>query len=235
MPNLSVLEHLALFTAVAFACSFLVLYLRESQKRQRLLSVTPGEVIQETQTKSRQIILKALKKAQEILGQAEKESTETVNIGKSQTKELTDNYMHQMTELLQKMEQGFSQQIGLAESAYVKYLGSLESKSEESERANQEFIRQRSEAVIKSFEDSSTSFLRQMGEQSTAAIDQEIKAARASIDSYKQQQLTLIDENVIAILERTLSLVMAKKLTLKDQMEIVYEALEKAKVEKFIV
>ncbi len=43
------------------------------------------------------------------------------------------------------------------------------------------------------------------------------------------------DENIIAMMEQTLSIVLAKKLSLKDQLDLVYEALEKAKVEKFVV
>jgi hypothetical protein len=55
------------------------------------------------------------------------------------------------------------------------------------------------------------------------------------IDTYKVQQMNVIDENIMAMLEKTLSLVLAKNLDLKDQMDLVYESLEKAKAEKFVV
>jgi hypothetical protein len=47
--------------------------------------------------------------------------------------------------------------------------------------------------------------------------------------------MNVIDENIMAMLEKTLSLVLAKNLDLKDQMDLVYESLEKAKAEKFVV
>lgn len=72
-------------------------------------------------------------------------------------------------------------------------------------------------------------------QRSVQSIELELKAARQLIETYKQQQLKVIDENVIAMLEKTLSLVLTKKISLQDQVELVYEALEKAKAEKFIV
>ena len=62
-----------------------------------------------------------------------------------------------------------------------------------------------------------------------------MQAARNLIDTYKRQQLNLIDEHIIAVLERTLSIVLAKKLSLEDQVDLINEALEKAKTEKFII
>ena len=46
--------------------------------------------------------------------------------------------------------------------------------------------------------------------------------------------MTLLNNNIVAMLEKTLSLVISKKLTLKDQVDLVYEALEEAKIERFI-
>jgi hypothetical protein len=67
------------------------------------------------------------------------------------------------------------------------------------------------------------------------AVDLELRSARQLIDTYKVQQMNVIDENIMAMLEKTLSLVLAKNLDLKDQMDFVYESLEKAKAEKFVV
>ena len=47
--------------------------------------------------------------------------------------------------------------------------------------------------------------------------------------------MNIIDENIVAMLEKTLSLVLAKNLNLRDQMELVYESLERAKTDSFLV
>jgi len=78
-------------------------------------------------------------------------------------------------------------------------------------------------------------FMVQTAQQTTSSIELELKSTRQLIDTYKSEQLKLIDENIVAMMEKTLSIVLAKKLSLKDQLELVYEALEKAKVEKFVV
>ena len=46
--------------------------------------------------------------------------------------------------------------------------------------------------------------------------------ARQLIETYKSSRLKLVDENIVAMLERTLSLVLVKKLSLKEQTDLVY-------------
>lgn len=85
------------------------------------------------------------------------------------------------------------------------------------------------------FEQNLSHFLSSSQQQSLEAINLEVKSARQLIETYKAQQLALIDENIIAVLERTLSLVLKDSLNLKEHTDLVYESLEKAKQEKFFV
>jgi len=88
--------------------------------------------------------------------------------------------------------------------------------------------------VFERFEQNLSGFLTTTEQKSITAIELELKAAKGLIETYKAQQMALVDENIVSILERTLSLILAKKMSLKDNMDLVYEALEKAKQEKFI-
>lgn len=99
----------------------------------------------------------------------------------------------------------------------------------------QEKIMAETNDLFEKFEENLSNYLTQTQSQSTKAIELELKAARSLIDSYKSGQLRVIDENIVAILEKTLSIILAKKLSLADQMDLVYKALEKAKAEKFFV
>ena len=235
MPEAALVEHLALVLVTILALILAFLYRGESQKRRQFLALHPREVLRETESQSRNIILKALKKAQGILGRAEEERLKAVADGKSETKELESQYAKQMLELFKELESGFSQHISLAEQAYIKYLEGLRFKGEKAQAASEEFTKQRSTEILSRFETNLKAFLQQTESQSMGAINQEIKASRVLIDRYKQQQLAIIDENVIAMLERTLSLVLTKKITLEDELDLVYEALDQAKSEKFIV
>ena len=75
----------------------------------------------------------------------------------------------------------------------------------------------------------------QTEQKTTTSIELELKSTQELIETYKNAQLKLIDENIVAMMEQTLNIVLGKKLTLKDQLELVYEALERAKIDKFIV
>ncbi len=96
-------------------------------------------------------------------------------------------------------------------------------------------MKDRVNMLFEQFEQNLSSFLTETQTHSTEAITLEIQAARNLIETYKKQQLTAVDENIIAMLERTLSLVLTKKLSLKEHTDLVYESLEKAKAEKFII
>ena len=100
---------------------------------------------------------------------------------------------------------------------------------------NQGIISSQTNQLFEKFEANLSTYLTQTQQQSIKAIELELQAARSLIENYKASQLKIVDENIVAILEKTLSIILAKKLTLADQMDLVYQALEKAKAEKFFV
>ncbi len=120
------------------------------------------------------------------------------------------------------------------QAGFAQFLEDLKTTINQSQNTSQELIKQQVNQQFERFEQNLTDFFAHTEQQSTKAIELEVKSARQLIETYKSQQLALIDENIIAMLERTLSLVLSKKLSLKDQMDLVYESLEKAKAEKFI-
>jgi len=97
------------------------------------------------------------------------------------------------------------------------------------------YTKEKANGILERFEKNLESFLTQAEAKSTQSLESELAAVRQTIETYKKQQLSLVDENIVAMLEKTLGLVLAKKISLKDQLDLVYEALEKAKVEKFIL
>ncbi len=83
--------------------------------------------------------------------------------------------------------------------------------------------------LLLNFEQKLTDFFASAEQKSLDAINLEIKSARALIDTYKSEQLKIVDENVVAVLEQTLNLVLQQKLSLRDQLDLVFQALEKSK------
>lgn len=115
------------------------------------------------------------------------------------------------------------------------FLQTLAQEAQKSQATNWEGAKQRVNELFESFETKLADFLLQTEQKMMLSVDLELKSARQLIDTYKVQQMNIIDENIVAMLEKTLSLVLAKNLTLKDQMDLVYESLEKAKTESFLV
>lgn len=118
---------------------------------------------------------------------------------------------------------------------FAKFLEDLKQQSQKSQAANWEGAQSRVAELFENFETKLADFLLQTEQKMMLSVDLELKSARQLIDTYKVQQMNIIDENIVAMLEKTLSLVLAKNLNLKDQMDLVYESLEKAKTESFLV
>lgn len=173
----------------------------------------------------------AIKKAQAILAQAELEGIKIISQSKLSSGKLDEKY----SDIIKNEASLAEKQLLLAEQTYVKFLEDLKALSEKRETDTMELTRQNINQVFGKLEERLSAFLVTTEQKTTSSIELELKSARSLIESYKTQQLQLIDENIVAIMERTLSLVLNKKLSLKDQLDLIYEALEKAKVEKFII
>lgn len=170
--------------------------------------------------KSYEILHQAIKKAENIIANAE-----LAGIKNTAEKKIT----------IDILEKQYQQQLQSIEQQFKTYLDTLSSKAEKSEALSENAIRSQVNILFEKFENNLSSFLTETQQQSIKALQLEMQASRQLIETYKTQQFNLIDENIVAMLERTLSLVLIKKLSLKEQVDLVYESLEKAKVEKFIL
>ena len=168
----------------------------------------------------------------ENLLEAEKTQTEqaqkVVNEDLKAQEEKFELFIKNLTEVLDnKTENSLSQ--------FSTFLEDLKKHSQAAQAANWEAEKGRVGQLFENFETKLADFLLQTEQKMMLSVDLELKSARQLIDTYKVQQMNIIDENIVAMLEKTLSLVLAKNLNLKDQMELVYESLEKAKTDSFLV
>ncbi|EKD85257.1 MAG: hypothetical protein ACD_38C00060G0002 [uncultured bacterium] len=228
MPQLplNLVNLILLFTAIIAA----ILYLREYNKRKKL-EVEGDKFLQGLKEKGWETLNQSIKKSQAILGEAELEGIKAVAGNKVELSKLDADYAKQINIALNKSEQT----IALAQNQLMQFMQNLQKRSEAFEEAGIKTGEQRINQLFEKIETRVSDFLVQTEQKSLSSIELELKAAREMIDSYKNQKFKLIDENIVAMMEQTLSIVLAKKLALKDQLDLIYEALEKAKAEKFIV
>ncbi len=217
MPELPILLPiviLALTTVIA-----VILYLYEYNKRRKLQ--TEGErMLEDFRQKGLENLQASIQKSQDIIGSAEMEGIK-----------IEEEYSKKLSQLVLEAQQA----IAASSAQIMKYMEDLKNRNSGFEEAINKVFEQRINQMFGRLEEKLSDFLISTEQKTTESIELELKASRNLIEGYKTQQLKLIDENIIAMMEQTLNIVLAKKLTLKDQLELVYEALEKAKIDKFIV
>ena len=195
-----------------------LLYLREYFLRKK-----DAKAVQKISMETRQ-------KTAQLLNAAQSLETEVIAQGNYTTKKLISEFKTQLQNLINSSEKTLL----VSQDSLIQFMKDLQKRSLEFEESSNAATEKRINETFGHLETRLTDFLMQTEQKTTASIELELKATREMIETYRQGQLKLIDENIIAMLEKTLSIVLAKKLSLKDQIDLVYESLEKAKSEKFI-
>ncbi len=208
----------------------ILLYLREYNQRKKL-EAEGNKFLEDIKEKGWETLHQSIKKSENILGQAELEGIKVVAESKIETNKFERDFSEQLSGALNTSKQT----ITAAQASLLQFMQDLQKRSGEFEEASKKSGEERINQLFNRVEEKLSDFLMQTAQKTTSSIELELKSTRQLIDAYKNEQLKLIDENIIAMMERTLSIILAKKLSLKDQLELVYEALEKAKVEKFVV
>ena len=207
-----------------------LLYIREYFKREKL-SKNNEEVLEQNQQKGYELIHQAIKKAQNILSMAELQGIKVLASNRLTSSNLEEQYEAQLSSEIKTSQVNLS----LVSEQFINFINDLKIRSQNLDLATQKITSEKVNQLFEGFENRLSDFLLKTEANSTNSIELELKSTRALIETYKNQQISLVDENIIAMMEQTLAIVLAKKLSLKDQLDLVYEALEKAKVEKFIV
>lgn len=228
MPNLPIDPAILVLAIAALVAIFL--YFRELRIRRKIESET-DEFIEEIREKGWETLHQSVKQSQDIVGEAELEGIKVVAQSEVQTKKIEDRYSKELSKAIHES----TQNITSAQETLLQFMQDLQKRSAEFEEASKKSGEERINQLFAKVEERLSDFLVQTAQKTTSSIELEIKSSRQLIDTYKTAQLKLIDENIIAMMEQTLSLVLAKKLSLKDQLDLVYEALERAKAEKFVV
>lgn len=219
--------QLALQNLIILILSIITLFVLLIYRRQRNFS----QKTQDLEEKSFETIGSSLSKSRKLLDQAELEGVKVVADTRFHTQRMEEEYEKQITEMLRQAQST----INSSYSQFLKFLDNLKIGAQQTQVEGEKLTQERINRLFDSLESKLSDFLVETSQKTSQTLELEFKSARALIETYKQEQLKLIDENVMAMMEQTLAIVLNKKLSLEDHLDLVYEALEKAKVEKFIV
>lgn len=233
----------ALIIIIAVVAYFQHHEVKELQKIITELKKSPDNF---TSLPDTQVMHSAQIKAQDIISQAEVESIKLATDKEFELKLFETHFNEKLEQAitsinssleqaLAKLETNFSHNLDQSYTKHETFISDVEKHTLEWQDKLKDQMNSKVNSLLINFEENLTSFLARAEQESLESINLELKSARQLIDTYKSQQLSLVDENIVAVLERTMNIVIKQKLSLKDQLELVYEALEKAKVEKFLV
>jgi hypothetical protein len=192
----------------------------------------PKKEVQTPPTPPELTLTDATKKADEIIAQAEMQGLKIAGDSKQGKEVFSQEYAKKLEQSIATAQASYVQEMDKLVQAHSQFLNQLKQQSMTSQQETESMMKARINELLFSLEQNLTTFLNTTEQKSFESLDLELKSARALIDTYRTQQLSLIDENIVAVLERTVSLVIKNKITLADQLDLVYESLEKAKVEK---
>lgn len=219
------------FTSVVATLILLVIVLEHD----KALRVSPGSLeskaLPGVQDKTNEIINKTIKQANKILVNAELKGVGLVAKEKIGSERIAKEFEAHMAKLEESLEKHFDENLGKVETDYTKFLENLERS-----------IAEHAGTTTKSLDDKATAFINQsqqaldtltadVKKRVDAAVETELVAARAAVDEYRQRRMKIIDENIVEILEKTLRIALGKKMSLADQSDLIYKALEEAKEE----
>lgn len=209
--------------------------------------------IKDAQEKSAAVITQAVTKANEVVAEAEKAQMKKVEESASMISELSKQFEEKIEKVEETATSSLTQAAQSAETNLTQSAKSAETKMEEAAKTAQtsytEMINQSQTAMGKMMQDDKQvleskmnemigqsnqmfqQFMAQLGNQMKAQLSGELAKAKTEVEEYKKERVATMNEKIIDILEEVLLTTLAKKLSLKDEGEFVFEALETAKKE----
>lgn len=148
--------------------------------------------------------------------------------------DLEAHYKNHLEEVATNLQKRFDGDIQKATESYMQYLDELKVKADQTQSILDAAKTDRVNAIFTHMEQTMATVVDRAVTQSIASIQIDLETSKKSVEDYTKKQLSIVDQNIIDLLERTLSLVLVKKLSLREQLDLVYEALEKAKAEGFL-
>lgn len=228
MTNLQTILTIAILINVAFGFLLLYFFLLVSAKEK------PDDYqdnFKEVKDKSYDILGDALKKADKIITNAELRGIKLFAQEKLEEGKMSKEYQGRLRALEQKLAASFETRINDAEKSYLDFTSFIEKNFQDHIDQNQKLLTDKTVSFIQNTENLINTSIQNTQEKIKTELTKEFTLAKQEIDEYKRKRLAVIDQNIVDILEKTLSLALGKKLSLSDQAELIYKALEEAKKE----
>jgi len=179
------------------------------------------------------VLHSAIKKSQAMVGQAELESLEQRAKSDLEIKKFEEKYQEEIQLTASEVQQAFLSEVAKASGVFKDYLGELKKTSEDESKALREEMAARVAKVSAAVEEQVKFELKTVEERSVLAMEAEVGAMRTAVEEYRKKRLEQIDRDIVEVVEKVAKEYLRREIPVKNQMELVYESLERAKEEKF--
>ncbi len=223
LPFLTVL--LMIMQLALFFVLFRALFARQNEDK------PIDEILAHTKERSSSIIHRAFGQANKILVSAELEGIRQLSQEKRTGHELVEALEKHLKVVETTMQDHSSETARKAEESYKTFIKNTEQTIQAHIEKNDKFLTDRSTAMTTHAQEQLDAFIKDVHGKVSMEVEQALQAARNEIAEYKQRRIQVLDEKIIDVLERTLQVALEKKLSLVEQSELVYKALEEAKHE----
>lgn len=229
-----------LFVVIAVAVSQLgvILYFVNFIKKNQI----PDGTIKDAQEKSASVIAEAVAKSNELVVKAQEEQIEKVSEESKKLDELAKQFEQTVNDLEAKTNSELtgtakeaSESLETVAQTSQKALETMANESQETLKTlvatDRKVLEEKTDTMINQSSQVFQQFMTQLSTQVREQLAGELDTAKKEIDIYKKERINTINEKIIDILEETLVATLGKKLSLKDEGEFVFQALETAKKE----
>jgi len=226
---LGILLVLTVFLMI-FQLVLVFFYIRDTaKKREEEKPFT--DLIESTKQKSNVILHDAISEANQMLVAAEMEGIKEL----SKQKHASSIYAEELRKHLQIVEDTIKRlsddNARRASASYDAFIKQMEAALVAHVKKNNDMLEDRAAEMVKKSEEMLSGFLEEIHKKVHEQVDAEMDATRKEINEYKARRIKVLDERIIDMLEDVLQVALERKLTLSEQSELVYRALEEAKRE----
>lgn len=207
--------------------TLLIVQLRNNAHLYNLTYPVYDYTVKEAQKRANQIIAEAQEKGRTIIAGIESEASKIVSERSRESEHLMAEYEKRLAELMHKHEVALGSYTGGAEQAFKGLSEGFKRHMEESEKAlTHEF-----ESFASHAQETRTHLEEETKRLIAEHLDKEFAAVREGLESYRRERLKRVEDDIVAIMEQAVAIVLRKELSLKDHVDAVHEAFETAKRE----
>jgi hypothetical protein len=188
-----------------------------------------------TEDKSQAIVHEAIQKANDLMVAAELEGIQAVSSGKLSGREALEEFKSHLVAVEKAFNEQFNKGAQNAEESYKKFILDVEDIMQKNMMANQKLLEDRSAKMATDSQQLLEKFVTDVQTYVKGEVQRELDGARKDIAEYKQRRISVIDERIVDMLEEVLKVALEKKLSLVEQSELVYKALDEAKKENAFI